>query len=299
MSAPRPVIPGQTVMVTRRCTQRQFLLLPSQIINTILGFCLAIAAARYGVTVHAFAFLSNHVHLVLTDVHGELPEFCRWFFEFTAKCVNSHRGRWENLWSAERPSVVALADADAELTRTVYTITNAVEANLVSSASHWPGLVSLPKDVGRVLEFERPVGFFRPNGPLPEKATLKLEPLPSYAHLQREAYVELVGKAISEREEELAKKRRAEKKRVLGRRAVLRQSPFGRPKSAEPRRKLSPRVATRNKWARIEALQRLKGFLESYRDAWRRWQQGEKDVLFPYGTYALRRYAGVRCLGPP
>ena len=84
MTLPRPIIPGQTVMVTRRCTQRQFLLRPSPLVNSILGFCLAVAAQRYGVRLHAFCFFSNHVHLVVTDVEGALPEFTRWFFEFSA-----------------------------------------------------------------------------------------------------------------------------------------------------------------------------------------------------------------------
>ena len=86
---------------------------------------------------------------------------------------------------------------------------------------------------------------------------------------------------------------------MLGQRAVLRQSPFDRPRSHEPRRQLNPRVASRNKWARIEALSRLKAFIESYKEAWQRWRHGQRDVLFPYGTYALRLHAGVQCVGPP
>lgn len=286
-------------MVSRRCTQRQFLLLPSALVNAILGFCLAVAAARSGVAVHAFCFLSNHVHLIVTDVNGELPEFCRWLFEFSAKCLNVHWGRWENLWSAERPSVVRLTDAEAELEKAVYAVTNPVAAALVSSARFWPGLVSLPKDVGRVLQFDRPEGFFRPDGPVPEKATLELVPLPGYAHLDREAYVEMLSQAITKREEKLAQERNAAGKGVLGRRAVCRQSPSDRPQTNEPRRQLNPRVAGRNKWARIEALQRLGEFLSAYREAWKRWRQGDHGVVFPYGTYALRLHAGVHCLGPP
>ena len=45
-------------------------------------------------------------------------------------------------------------------------------------------------------------------------------------------------------------------RRVLGRRAVLAQSWHESPRSVEPRRNLRPRVASRNKWARIETLLR-------------------------------------------
>ncbi len=59
---------------------------------------------------------------------------------------------------------------------------------------------------------------------------------------------------------------------------------------------MSPRVACRNKWRRIEALCRLKSFVADYRDAWQRYREGQRDVLFPHGTYWLRVYAGVTCV---
>jgi len=35
-----------------------------------------------------------------------------------------------------------------------------------------------------------------------------------------------------------------------------------------------------------------------YRDAWLEWKQGLRDVLFPAGTYAMVRHAGVMCASP-
>jgi hypothetical protein len=55
---------------------------------------------------------------------------------------------------------------------------------------------------------------------------------------------------------------------------------------------LSPRVASVNRWARIEALQRSKAFLAAYRAARDLWKAGIA-ALFPAGTYWLRRFAGV------
>jgi hypothetical protein len=128
---------------------------------------------------------------------------------------------------------------------------------------------------------------------------LRIAPLPAYAHLERDGYVAHIAKAVADKEAELSAKRKEEGKGVLGRRGVLQQSPFDRPKTHEPRRELNPRVATPNKWARIEALFRLKAFVERYKEAWVRWKAGERDVLFPHGTYQLCRYAGVQCVGPP
>jgi hypothetical protein len=56
---------------------------------------------------------------------------------------------------------------------------------------------------------------------------------------------------------------------------------------------LKPRVAAANKWSRIEALLRLKSFVRDYREAWTRWKAGLRATLFPPGTYALVRHAGV------
>src|ERR1700759_3787741 len=46
MSLPRQVIPGRFYMITRRCTQRQFLLRPDEQTNNAFLYCLAEAAQR-------------------------------------------------------------------------------------------------------------------------------------------------------------------------------------------------------------------------------------------------------------
>ena len=76
---------------------------------------------------------------------------------------------------------------------------------------------------------------------------------------------------------------------------ILRQSPFAWPKSFAVRRGLRPRVASRNKWRRLELLQANKDFQRRYRDAYRRRCAGDQAVLFPLGTYKLRVQGLVRC----
>ncbi len=67
------------------------------------------------------------------------------------------------------------------------------------------------------------------------------------------------------------------------------------PKSREPRRELNPRVAARSKWRRIEAIQRNNEFIAEYNKARGQWKDGDREVVFPLGTYALRIHANVRC----
>ena len=59
MTAPRQILLETTYLVTRRCTQRQFLLRPSKATNDVFLYLLAIAAQRFDIQVHAFCVLSN------------------------------------------------------------------------------------------------------------------------------------------------------------------------------------------------------------------------------------------------
>src|SRR5512137_205449 len=106
MTAPRQVLPGTTYLVTRRCSQRQFFLRPSQTTNDVFRYVLALAARRYGIEVHAYCVLSNHYHLVVTDPHARLPDFQRFLNAFVARAINAHRGRWEDFWGPNSFSAV-------------------------------------------------------------------------------------------------------------------------------------------------------------------------------------------------
>ena len=63
----------------------------------------------------------------------------------------------------------------------------------------------------------------------------------------------------------------------------------GKPRAAT---NLRPRIATPNKWARIEALLRNRAFVREYTAARAQWRDGVQ-VVFPPGTYWLRRFACV------
>jgi hypothetical protein len=65
--------------------------------------------------------------------------------------------------------------------------------------------------------------------------------------------------------------------------------------SVEPRRVLRPRIATRCKWARIEALLHNRAFATEYASARKRWRDG-LPAVFPPDTYWLHRFASVLVL---
>jgi putative transposase len=91
-----------------------------------------------------------------------------------------------------------------------------------------------------------------------------------------------------------AQERRQKGIKLVGRKAVLRQHWGHSPNTREPSRRLSPRVACRDKWARIEALQRNRVFLDQYRCARADHLTG-REAVFPAGTWWLCRHGGLKC----
>jgi REP element-mobilizing transposase RayT len=297
VTVPRQVLPGKTYLVTRRCSERRFFLRPSKKTNEIFGYLLAVIAGRYGILIHAYCVLSNHVHLVLTDPDARLPDFHRDLDALIARAVNCSLGRWEGFWDRDSYSAVLLEGTQSILEKVVYVLANPVAAGLVRRGSEWPGLWSGPRLLrGAPQTYERPTGFFRADGPMPPVAGLQLHPPPGFEDVG--AFVELVLEQLRIAEDGSATKLEAEGRSFLGVARVLAQKPTGRPTPGEPRRGLDPRVARRNKWKRIEELLRLGEFRDTYRNALAAWKAGTRGAIFPAGTWWMRVQHGVCCSAP-
>jgi hypothetical protein len=267
--------------------------------NNAYLYCLIEAAQEFGIVILLSQMMSNHQHTEFFDPDGWAVEFYHRFHTHLAKCVNAYRGRWENMWSSDPPCLVELIDIDAIVDELIYTATNPVKDGLVEQVHHWPG----PKIVqaflaGRTLKARRPAFLFRADGPMPEEVEITLT-IPEELG-DHDEIVARVRDGIAAVEQDCARERAKDGRRVVGRRRVLRQSWRGCPTTHEPRRGLRPRIASRDKRARIEALQRLKEFAILYREARRCWLAGE-PVVFPAGTYWLRRFANVptESIAPP
>jgi putative transposase len=294
MTAPRQILPGTTYLVTRRCAQRQFLLRPSALTNSIFLYVLAVAAQRFGMRVHAYCVLSNHFHLIVTDPDARLPAFEQYLDSLVARAMNASLGRWESFWAPSSYSAVALDSPTDILNKTAYVLANPVAAGLVRRGCEWPGLWSAPERIGGPpLTAQRPSTFFKPNGLMPEQAELALTVPPGFdsAHEFRDRVLE----ALDAVEERAQRERARDCRGFLGAVKVLALKPLARPAPGEAHRKLSPRIAACDKWKRVEALSRLVGFIRRYRDAWQARRAGRQGVLFPPGTYLLRIAHGVPC----
>jgi putative transposase len=287
----RSVYERSFYMITRRCTQRQFLLRPDAETNNSFRYCLGEAALRYGIDVILPSAMSNHHHTVVFDRWGRINEFVEHFHKMFAKCQNAFRGRWENLWSSEPVCKVKAINQRDVLAKIVYAATNPVKDFLVDTVAHWPGvngLFALLHD--KPLHGTRPKHFFREEGVMPAEVTLRLVIPPELG--DPDEIRRILKERVAKVEKHFQQRRERSGRRVVGRSRILRQAWHESPTSVEPRRTLRPRIAAKNTWARIETLHRDRQFLRDYNAARKAWLVGE-PAIFPSGTYWLRRFAGV------
>jgi hypothetical protein len=209
---------------------------------------------------------------------------------------NTLRGRWENFWSSEQTSVVRLVDPNDVIDKMTYALSNPVKDNLVDKAHHWPGVTSLDALLHvRSLTASRPKHFFRDDGPMPDVVSLSFATPEGFEHLATAEFAAMVLERVRAAEELAAAERRRTGASILGRKNVLAQSWSDRPGNREPHRQLSPRIAARSKWSRIEALLRNRAFRDAYAAARASFAAGIRDVIFPAGTYWLRRFTRAIC----
>jgi putative transposase len=293
VTLPRQILPGRSYLVTRRCTQRQFLLSPSRTTNHNVQYCLAVAAERTGVLLHAVCVMSNHWHGVLTDPEARLPEFLEIFHKLLAKAQNASQARCENFWSSGKTSVVLLVSESDMLEKMAYTLANPTAAGLVKSPEEWPGVMS--NRFGEQRSIEMPDGFFDDDGELPENLVLHFVRPWIFAALDDVGLQRRLAERVAELVNCIRNDRKLRGQTFVGRNAVLRQSCSASPKTRERGRNPSPRIAAKSIPERVGAIRRMLDFVRRYRVAWNDWRAGKRDAVFPAGTYALRIYARVAC----
>jgi len=175
MSLPRRVLPFMCHLVTRRCSERRFFLKPSKAVNEIVRYALAVAAAETGVELYAAMVEANHLHLVVGDPEAELSEFMQRFDQLVARALNARYGRGENFWSSGKFSNAEIHDEETLIRKLLYAYTNPVKDGLVERPEQWPGVKTLPEDMGALKQtVARPKHAFfggrRPEGWIPRGA---------------------------------------------------------------------------------------------------------------------------------
>ncbi len=296
MTLPRRVVPGMIQMITRRALRRTHLLRPDRKFNQLCLYLLAVYSERYNIEVHAVVFMSTHEHLIITDRDGHIPDFLRDYHRELALGTKVLR-RWEgSMWDSEPTSRVQLCTSQAVIEKLAYVMANPVDAALVNRAEDWPGIATLPHELGsKTWTVERPDFYFDPDNPQwPKTATLRLT-MPCTPWAQQEVR-HRVEQELVRLESEARTRVRAKGWRVLGRSAVLRSSPYERATSWEPLRGLNPHIAVGRGQRQVffQAVKVLHTFRRAYRSALEKWRAGCRNAVFPAATWQMCWLHGVQ-----
>ena len=292
MSHPRQHIPGTTWFITRSIIMQIYLLVPGEKLNNFIYYVLAYVAQKYQIEVHALCVMCNHYHMVVTDTEGKLPKFLQEFNRLVAMGVKTLR-RWpDQVWESGPPSKLELAKPKAIVEKIAYTMANPVAAFLVEHADEFPGAKTLLSDLGRgVIKATRPDFYISEgNEQWEEELTLPLTLPPMFAHENDETLNRLVAAELESLERAAHNELREKRGRFLGVAKIMKLSPRDRAKTPKPRGQLNPTFAVGrgNAEALKECIEKRRAFLNHYRQALARWRAGDRDAVFPPGTWWMR-----------
>jgi putative transposase len=295
MSQARPILPGTTYLITRRIERRHCLLRPDPLMNAFILYAFIVSARRYGILLHAFCAMSTHLHYVVTDPHARLPQFLAMFHRFVALGVKIIRKRDGAVWDRSQTSVVELCTRQAIVEKIAYTLANPVEAGLVRYAHEWPGVKTTANHIDvNALHATRPEQWFRSdNFEWPLDASIPISLPPSIPTTDADAFRNDIRLELTKLE--AAAHALIPKHKVLGAKRATMIDPEQRATSYEPIRQLNPcfAVGRGNAEAIIKAKQALRDFRQKYRRAFDAWRVGDRLVVFPAGTYAMRVVHGA------
>jgi REP element-mobilizing transposase RayT len=306
MTAPRDIRQAVTWLVTRRATRRHHLFTPDAlgVVEQAYWFVTAVFAKEFGIQVHMVQVLSNHMHEVLTDTRGLLSTFIERRNRVFANILKVHLGWPEEVMSKTAASYVELATPEAVVNAMAYVPNNCVAAGLVRTPRRWPGVKVLIDEVGRrVVRVKRPELYLDPSNPQwPDEVTISIEMPPTLE--QAFTSHDACRETMQARLDQLVRKAHADNLRegrgYMGAKRVLKSPHTRRASSYEPFGSRNPTFAVAgNREAARAMILRRRAFHSAYRLAWQRWRRGERDVVFPYGTWKMLHYHAARCHPPP
>ena len=201
------------------------------------------------------------------------------------------------------------------LEHAVYTLANPVRAFLVATSRHWLGVSSVKMKYGVPVVVRRPqFGLWsgkaahakrrasRRSGraayagrtKMPETAELVIDRPPIMPELSDEELRALVLEQLAEREQKIARERLERGIQVVGRSRCLAVHFLAIPKPEELfSRQPSFSASSNRERKRLAELRRR--FLVAYYAARDRFLAGERDVVWPEGTWLMRVRFGLPC----
>jgi len=289
---------GALIEVTCRTVQGRFLLKPTKELRSIVIGVLGRAQKLYPVELHAFVFLSNHYHLLLSVESAlQLARFMNYVNSNLAREAGRLFGWKEKFWGRRYQAIVVSEEEAAQIDRLRYVLSHGCKEGLVARPRDWPGAQSvkaLTEGVPlRGLWFDRTREYAaRSRGKdlqhleYASREVLRLEPLPCWRQLSEELYRRRVSELITQIEAETAARHAREGSRPLGVKALLSRDPYQRPRKLK--KAWAPAFHAATKTARKELVEAYGWFVAAYREAADRLLSGDSEASFPEGSFPPR-----------
>ena len=319
VTPPREIHPNTMCFLTVRAVNRSFRFVPNARVTATIRFCLAVALEKFSgkIAAHEFLFMSNHFHLVITDITGSGPAFSEFLDSLLSRALNSIRGISGTNIEKGYNRVVVHED-EKLVDHCVYTLTNPCKANLVARSRRWKGASSLDLEYGVPISVERPkFGLWAGKLAHAERKASQRSKRAEYAGrwktpksaefvLSRPAVMtdlsdaELrahIRRRVDATELELMRERKQKNWRVLGWKRVVAQHFLDIPRPEE-QFGMSPNFSG-SFWARVETAQRRSIFIAAYYAAIEAFRTGDLETKFPIGTWLMKRRFGLACCPIP
>jgi putative transposase len=286
------------VEVTCRTVHGRFLLKPTMELRSIVIGVLARAQKLYPLEIHAFVFLSNHYHLLLTVEDAcQLARFMNHLNSSLAREAGRIHGWKEKFWGRRYQAIVVSEEEAAQVGRLQYLISHGCKEGLVARPRDWPGAQCADAlTTGRLLEglwfnrtAETTARLRREQFHYLKFATrerVRLESLPCWSHLSVSRQQRRVRRLVAQIVKETADRHARNGTQPLGPEFILTQDPLDRPQGL--RKTCAPIFHAATKTARRELVEAYRWFVASYRKAAERLRQGNQRASFPEGSFPPR-----------
>ena len=291
---------NQSLFVTVAVVQGCALLRPEEKVNEIFEVALAHALEETSVELHSSCANTNHYHLVLTDVEAELGHFMQLLNQVLAVELNRLHDRSGPVFL--RYHWEPLDEAFELYNAMTYTLTNPVKDGLARTYDSWCGHVTKIGELGgaaRTVTRGRSGHNWSKRSKLERSYEIPVTiPELLLAEDSHAGVRARLGKMV---QQSSRKWRSVHKDRPVMPKGKLRKLPPSVPR-ARPKRYRGLDVGRRRKrlsFLRRRRLLERRDFVEKHRDAMTAWRERNREVVFPYGTYKMRRLHGVREADPP
>jgi len=288
--------------ITCRTFQARALMAPwCPEVREVCGGVLARAAAVTGVRLHAYVFLSNHLHLIVHAQGEQLACFMKYLLgNLSKKLGRLCRPAWWGRFWERRYTATPILDEHALEDRLRYVLSHGLKEGLVGRLCDWEGLhcaQQLADEQPRTFQWFNWTRRWRARGQrdfcaetgryddaCAERVELSLEPLPHWEREPPDQRKRRMAQLLAQLESETASAT------PLGVEAIRAQTTERR-----PRRKRSPRPACHvsSTLGREHFKRSYRTFTEAFRDASRRWLRGDVHAEFPRGSFRPYVYGGT------